>query len=234
MWGTPNGLPHCGTKLVPDEVFKDEKSYLTPYYGKPEMPQKGMAKHKVHKNNVISYHGCEYSLPSGSYKNTGGFVWVDIKGECMEIYDGETGKQVAAHRVSKEKGQYVLDPSHRKQRYVPMGKQEKAILEYCNYDTLAGIWLDNLRHDKVRYFKDNLRVLFSEMRHFEPSTLHRAFEKSLECGMYNAKGLISLCDRIGRRIPVRETGASQPQRLPEVIKEAPEKTDINQYNQYFS
>ena len=198
------------------------------------MPQKGMAKHKVHKNNVISYHGCEYSLPSGSYKNTGGFVWVDIKGECMEIYDGETGKQVAAHRVSKEKGQYVLDPSHRKQRYVPMGKQEKAILEYCNYDTLAGIWLDNLRHDKVRYFKDNLRVLFSEMRHFEPSTLHHAFEKSLECGMYNAKDLISLCDRIGRRIPVRETGASQPQRLPEVIKEAPEKTDINQYNQYFS
>lgn len=231
---TANGLPHCGTKLVPDEVFKDEKSYLTPYYGKPEMPQKGMAMYKVHKNNAISYHGCEYSLPSGSYKNTGSFVWVDIKGECMEIYDGETGKQVATHNISKDRGRYVLDPSHRKQRYVPMSKQEKAILEYCNYDILTGMWLDNLKHNKVRYFKDNLRVLFSEMWHFEPSTLHHAFEKSLECGMYNAKDLISLCDRIGRRIPVRATDNNQTQRLPEIIKEAPEKTDINQYNQYFS
>ncbi len=115
-----------------------------------------------------------------------------------------------------------------------MSKQEKAILEYCNYDILTGMWLDNLKHNKVRYFKDNLRVLFSEMWHFEPSTLHHAFEKSLECGMYNAKDLISLCDRIGRRIPVRATDNNQTQRLPEIIKEAPEKTDINQYNQYFS
>lgn len=60
-------LPHCGTKLVPDEVFKDEKLYLTPYYGKPEMQQKGMAKYKVHKNNAISYHGCEYSLHSRNF-----------------------------------------------------------------------------------------------------------------------------------------------------------------------
>ena len=52
--------------------------------------------------------------------------------------------------------------------------------------------------------------------------------------MYNAKDLISLCDRIGRRIPVRATDNNQTQRLPEIIKEAPEKTDINQYNQYFS
>lgn len=96
------------------------------------------------------------------------------------------------------------------------------------------MWLDNLKHNKVRYFKDNLRVLFSEMWHFEPSTLHHTFEKSLECGMYNAKDLISLCDRIGRRIPVRATDNNQTQRLPEIIKEAPEKTDINQYNQYFS
>ena len=89
---TANGLPHHGTKLVPDEVFKEEKSYLTPYYGKPEIPQRGMAMYKVHKNNAISYRGCEYSLPSGSYKNQNSFVWVDIKDECMEIYDGETGK----------------------------------------------------------------------------------------------------------------------------------------------
>jgi len=115
-----------------------------------------------------------------------------------------------------------------------MSKQEKAILEYCNYDPLAGMWLDNLKRDKLRYYKDNLRVLFTEMRHFEPSTLRRAFEKCIDCGMYNAKDLISLCDRIGKRIPVRDAGDGLARRLPEIINETPDRTDIKQYSQYFS
>lgn len=231
---TANGLPHHGTNLVPDEVFNEERPYLTPYYGKPEMPQKGMAMYKVHKDNAISYHGCEYSLPSGSYKNKSSFVWVNANGECLEIYDGETGKQLATHRISMETGMYVVDPAHRKRRHIPMSKREKAILEYCNHDTLTVIWLDNLKRGKSRYYSDNLRVLFSEMGHFEPSTLHHAFEKCIDCGMYNAKDLISLCDRIGRRIPARNASTDYARNLPEMIKEAPERTDIRQYNQYFS
>ena len=231
---TANGLPHHGTKLVPDEVFEEEKSYLTPYYGKPEMPQKGMVMYKVHKNNAISYHGCEYSLPSGSYKNQSSFVWIDVKESTLEIYDGETGKQVATHIISNERGKYVLDPSHRKQHRMALDKREQAILEYCNYDILAQLWLENLHKDKSRYYNDNVRVLSSEMRHFEPSTLHHAFEKSLDCSMYNAKDFISLCDRIGKRIPVRDTDPNRINRLPDILKDGPEKTDINQYNQYLS
>lgn len=231
---TANGLPHHGTKQIPDEVFAEEKAYLTPYYGKPEMPQKGMVMYKIHRNNAISYRGCEYSLPSGSYKNQGSFVWVDVKESALEIYDGETGKQIAKHMISDERGKYVLDPAHRRNHPISLSKREQAIMEYCNYDPLAQLWLENLRNDKSRYYHDNVRILSSEMRHFEPSTLHHAFEKSLDCSMYNAKDFITLCDRIGKRIPIRDAGAQSTSRLPEILNEAPEKTDIKQYNQYLS
>lgn len=231
---TANGLPHHGTKQVPDEVFSEEKEHLTPYYGKPDMPQKGMAMYKIHRNNAISYRGCEYSLPSGSYKNQSSFVWVDVNDSTLEIYDGETGKQIACHMISDERGKYVLDPAHRKSHPISLSKREQAIMEYCNYDPLAQLWLENLHKDKNRYYYDNVRILSSEMRHFEPSTLHYAFEKSLDCSMYNAKDFITLCDRIGKRIPIRDAGTRRTSKLPEILNEAPEKTDIKQYNKYLS
>ena len=52
--------------------------------------------------------------------------------------------------------------------------------------------------------------------------------------LYNAKDYLSLCDRIGKRIPVREHTSNHRKSLPEAVKETPEKTNINRYNQYFS
>ena len=231
---TANGLPHNTTKLVPDEVFKEEVSYLTPYVGKPEMPERCMQTYKVHKTNAFSYHGNTYSLPLGSYQNEDSKVWVNIESNRLEVYSMETGKRIAMHLISEEKGKYIVDSSHRKALPVSSSKRETSILEYCNYDSLAKLWLNNLKEDKPRYYKINLDKLASEMRHFDPSTLHTAFERCLDCGMYNAKDFISLCERIGRRMPIRDTDPSLVNRLPETIKETPEKTNINQYNQYFS
>ena len=231
---TANGLPHCGTKQVPDEVFKEERKYLKEYTGVPQMPERQMREYKVHKTNTISYCSNEYSLPSGSYKNPDSKVWVDIKEPYIDVYDKETGKQIAHHKISEERGKYILDPSHRIQHPVGMSEQEKEVLSYCNHDELAILWFNNLHKDKRRYYKDNLRYFARNMRHFEPSTLHRAFEKCLEAGMYNSKDFITLCDRIGKRIPVRESSASMLNNLPKAVKESPDKTSISNYKQYFS
>ena len=231
---TANGLPHCGTHLVPDEVFAEERKYLMSYNGIPKMPERQMREYKVHKTNAISYCGNEYSLPSGSYRNPDSRVWVDIKGAYLDMYDKETGKQVAHHLISNERGKYILDPTHRILHKVGVSDQEKDVLSYCNHDELAILWFKNLKDDKPRYYKDNLRYFAREMRHFEPSTLHRAFDKCLEAGMYNAKDFIALCDRIGRRIPVREPSALLHDALPDAVKESPEKTRISTYSQYFS
>ncbi|MCQ2233036.1 MAG: IS21 family transposase [Paludibacteraceae bacterium] len=230
---TANGLPHCGTRLVPDEVFEEERKHLAAYNGVPKMPERQMREYKVHKTNAISYCGNEYSLPSGSYRNPDSRVWVDIKGSCLYMYDKETGKQVAHHVISEERGKYIVDPSHRIRPKVGMSNQENDILSYCNHDELAIVWCKNLKADKPRYYRDNLRYFVREMRHFEPATLHGAFDKCLEAGMYNAKDFIALCDRIGKRIPIRESSELLHDILPDVVKESPEKTKISTYNQYF-
>ena len=198
------------------------------------MPERSMQAYKVHKTNAFSYHGNTYSLPTGSYQNEESKVWVNVNCNMLEAYSMETGKRIAMHIISEEKGKYIVDSTHRKVLPVSSGKREASILEYCNYDGLAKLWLDNLKEDKPRYYKSNLDKLASEMRHFDPSTLHAAFERSLDCGMYNAKDFISLCERIGKRMPIRDADPSIVNRLPETIKETPEKTNINQYSQYFS
>ncbi len=229
---TANGLPHNGTKQIPDEVFKEESMHLTPYTGTPSMPEKTMKEYKIHKNNAISYHGSEYSLPSGSYKGRSSFAWVSVKGDVIEIYDGETGKQLARHLLADEKGKYVLDPSHRKNHPVPMSRKEAAIIEYCNNDPLAAEWLENLKSHKRRYYMDNLRVFLAEMRYYDPSALHRAFEISLDRGMYNAKDLMTLCGRIGGKRPSYGSGSALRDSLPDMANETPDKTDITTYNKY--
>lgn len=80
------------------------------------------------------------------------------------MYDKETGKQVAHHLISNERGKYILDPSHRVLHTVGMSDQEKDVLSYCNHDELAILWFKNLKTDKPRYYKDNLRYFAREMQ----------------------------------------------------------------------
>lgn len=68
------------------------------------MPERGMREYTVRKTNVICYHGNTYGLPLGTYKNQSSKVWVDVKGQDLFIYDNDTGKQIAHHRISEERG----------------------------------------------------------------------------------------------------------------------------------
>jgi len=231
---TGNGLPHCGTRQVPDEVFEEEKTYLTRYYGTPMMPEKPIREYTVHKSNIIEYHGNSYSLPYGTYQGHETMVWLNEKDGNLEIYSKETGKQIVVHKISLERGKYILDPSQRIKHHIAREIQENEIMEYCNYDDLALAWMVNLNKSKPRYYKDNLRIFIKGMCHFKPSTLHHAFEKCLDSGMYNAKDFMTLCDRIGKRIPVREVNTFLHDNLPAAAKEIPEKTKITQYDQLFS
>lgn len=231
---TGNGLPHSSTKQVPDEVFSEEKHYLTPYIGTPTMPERCMREYTVHKSNIIDYHGNTYSVPNGTYRGQGTKVWVNVSGNTLEIYDTETGKQLSQSTIPEGRGHYIVDPSHRKVHHIQKDKLESEILEYCNFDSLALEWMIKLKADKERYYGLNLRELSKNMKHFTPNTLHLAFERSLDSGLYNAKEFISLCDRLGKRIPDRDLATSLDDNLPSAAKEKPEKTNLSAYTKFFS
>lgn len=231
---TANGLPHHATHLVPDDVFAEEKGYLTPYYGIPMMPERGMRACKVQKINTVCYKGNEYSLPSGTYKNPESKVWLEEKEGFLDLYDMESGKQVAHHGIPAGKGNYVKDPSHRKEVHISRDQHETTILEYCKYDELMFCWLTKVKEARPRYYMDALRTIGREITHYDQGTLHRALELCLDSGMYNARDFIRLCSRIGRYSPTKDESGSYKDSLPAVAKEQPDKTDINHYKQYFS
>ena len=215
-------------------MFEEERQHLTPYHGTPMMPARGMKMYRVHKTNTISYRGNLYSLPSGTYKSSSGNVWVDIRDGDLDMYDTETGKQIAHHKVSLDKGQYIKDPSHRVITHVTQNQYEANILEYCKHDDLAITWLVKVRDNKPRYYMSALRLLDKEIRYYGLDTLHRALELSIDRGMCNAKDFITLCGRIGKRISPRDTATPFKDNLPKVATERPDKADINHYNVYFT
>lgn len=231
---TANGLPHATTKLIPDEVFKEERLYLTPYHGTPALPERPMVEYAVHKHNIITFKGNDYSVPLGTYKGPGTKVWVNIKDGVLEIYDKESGKQITRYDIPEGKGHYLIKPEHRKLHHIQKDKLENEVLEYCGFDSLALEWMIKLKADKQRYYGQNLRALAKGMHDFEASTLHLAFERCLDSGLYNAKDFIALCDRLGRRISGRRPSGSPDGRLPASVTEMPEKTSISTYDKFFS
>jgi len=231
---TANGLPHTTTKLIPDEVFEEEKHYLTPYNGVPMLPERRMAEYTVHKSNIISYKGNDYSVPLGTYKGQGTKVWVNVKDDILETYDKESGKLISRCEIPEGKGHYIVNPEHRKVHHIAKDKLESEVLDYCGFDNLALEWMINLKADKPRYYGQNLRELARGMRDFEAPTLHLAFERSLNSGMYNAKDFIVLCGRLGKRIPNRKQSTQLDNQLRDVIKEKPEKTKLSSFDKYFS
>lgn len=232
---TANGLSHNGTKLIPDEVFKEEYQYLTPYIGTPAMPEREMRKYVVRKDNVIQYRGNFYSLPLGTYRGEKSFVWINICGNIMEIYDGETGKQIVQHTIDEDRGKFISNDAsaHRRQRK-SISKREALIQEYCNHDELLTIWLENLKQDKERYYYVNVLEFDKEMKHYDQATLHKALEICLDRGLYNAKDLMRLCEKIGEKHPIREHDETWKEKIQSIVNEVPNKTDIQYYNSIMS
>ena len=229
---TANGLVHNGTKLVPDEVFKEEQKHLMPYYGIPMFPARKIEEYCVRKDNTILYHGNFYSVPTGTHENRYTKIWVNENEDFLELYNKETGKQIARHKTCNDKGQFIVDRNHRRKPLPNREEIENKTINYLGRDCLAITWLDNLYKDKPRYYKSNLNYLNKNIEFITSDTLHKAFEICLDKGVYNAKDLINLCDRLSKRkIVVSEN--SIVNNLPEAALQIPKKTNINNYKTIF-
>jgi transposase len=231
---TANGLPHSTTKLVPDEVFQEERKYLETYYGSPVHPQEGMKEYLVRNDNTINFRSHFYSVPTGTFHGSGTFVWVNVKDVHIEIYSNDTGKQICWHPISVMPGEAVLDESHHLPK-VPCRKElENYILSYLDGNVIVAMWLENLYRDKPRYYRANISRLNSEIESFYPETMIRAFEMCLDKGVYNANDLVNLCERMSGRIPREPHALSIAELLPESLLIGPERTSMNDYKSIFS
>ena len=235
---TGNGSLHHGIFRIPAEVFAEEKSSLRPYYGTPVAPREELRRYKVRKDNTVCYRCSFYTVPSGTYRDASTQVEAEEADGRLLVYSIETGKQIASHAVSPEKGQLVSDPTHKPLRSADVPEKEKQITDRVGDCETVSLFLADLAADKPRYYRKNLQLIIRSMDDYSRQTLREAILTCLDRRVYNAKVLMEVAESVRKRKgePPRAVKApsgtqQEPHRDAAAIQ--PQKTDISVYSQYF-
>lgn len=231
---TANGTEHRGIRRIPADVFAIEKNHMRPYTGTPSLPEQSMEQRVVRQDNTIMFEGCFYSVPSGTYRGRDSFVYVEQKDGTVGIYAPESGKTIATHPYSREKGIFVRNFNHQRHPSVSRDEYRKLVEGILPPIEEAAIWLDRMEADKKRYMRDNLRVLERESYRYDSDTLTYALRVCLEARVYNARMLMDVAEgeRIRRKKPLLARPLDMEGTLPEgmVGSSTPERSDISTYD----
>ena len=232
---TANGNVHASTKVVPSEVFKKEKHYLKPYMGTPTHPQVEMKTYYVRKDNTINYKGNYYTLPTGTYHGHNTLVYIHQHNTEVHLFDKETGKTLAIHTLSLEKGKLVRNSSHLRDNTSSLQSLEDKVKNSLGQSTLVDEYLDKLHRDKSRYYRDNLSLIERNLFIFSNEIMQKAFSFCLEKGVYNASVLIDVAKSLQK-----QAGETSPEAIITLHRKknriddmVPQKTDINVFNTFF-
>ena len=219
-------------------MFAEEKSSLRPYYGTPVAPREELRRYKVRKDNTVCYRCSFYTVPSGTYRNASTQVEAEEVDGRLLVYSIETGKQIASHAVSQEKGQLVSDPAHKPLRGADVPEKEKQITDRVGDSDTVGLFLADLAADKPRYYRKNLQLIIRSMEDYSRDTLREAILTCLDRRVYNAKVLMEVAESVRKRNGEPPRAVKVPsgaQQAPHCDAAAiqPQKTDISVYSQYF-
>jgi len=183
---TGNGKKHEITKKVPAEVFTLEKEHLLPV---PELFEKNSSDtiltYAVRKNNIVLYKQNRYQVPKGTY-TPGKEVKLVLMASKINIVDIETDELIVSHHISTKQGELVkiIHPerdihnsvdSIYERAFATLGKTEN-----------AKIFLDNIRKEKVRYYKDQLGVIINITPSYEPEVITEAVDYCVLRSLWSA------------------------------------------------
>lgn len=205
---TANGTEHHGTRRIPSEVFVHEKEWLTPYTGTPSLPEQDMEQRVVRQDNTVMFDGSFYTVPSGTYRGRDTQVYVERKDGMVNIYSTESGKTIASHPYSRDKGSLVRNFNHLRHPSVSLDDYRKLVEKMLPDVDAASEWLDRVQQDKKRYFRDHLRVLERESYRYDGQTLACALQTCLDAGAYNARMLMDVAE--GERIRMKKPLQARP------------------------
>ncbi len=233
---TANSTEHHGIRRVPSDEFEREKTYLMPYKGVPTVPCEKLVPHHVRKDNVINYRGNYYTVPTGTYRGHQTQVYLEEKEGRLYIYSHDTGKTLASHKISVDKGRLISNTSHRRDREASLNDYESSVRKELPRNAVVDQYLSQLRVHKARNYRDNLQFIARRHGAYSNATLTQAFTQCLEAGVFNGCRLMEVaeCLRVhngGALIEVRTETEPLPQA--DTSGMTPEKTDISTFNTLF-
>ena len=234
---TANGTEHHGIHRVPAEEFRQEKPCLLAYNGVPSPPVEQMRTYHVRKDNVITYHGNYYTVPTGTYRGRETTVQVSEKDGRLDIFSVDTGKVIATHRVRMDKGRTVRNTSHLRDREALLDDYQSQVRALLPQDDVVDAYLEALRRDKPRTCRDNLTAIKrGAVRHSAP-TLTEAISTCLQYGVLNGYDLMHVAEAIRKKkgeAPLAcEQTAPKALAAPSMDGMTPERTDMSTFTPLF-
>jgi hypothetical protein len=195
---------HHGIREIPAKLFEIEQEWLVPYHGTPSLQEEDMESRTVRKDNTIMFEGNFYSVPSGTYCGPDSEVFIEKKDGMINIYSKETGKTIAAHPLSLNKGKTVSNHNHRRLYNVDIEEYKTKALAMLPHTENASRWIERVYELKVRYVRDNLKVLEMKSEQYSQETMSLAIDKCMELNVFNANTLMEVAEalRISRNEPM--------------------------------
>jgi hypothetical protein len=159
---TANYLPHNYTKTAPQEAFREEAGYLSPYRPLAINTPPEMKKYLLRKHNVINYRSNFYTLPEGTYKGPGSFVLVKTEVGKIFIYD-KNEQMITSHVISQEQGKTISNTHHKRDTSKSLDEMAHKIGESFTEKSLIDDYLDKIRHKYPRYTRDHFQTLLKAL-----------------------------------------------------------------------
>lgn len=159
---TANHLPHNYTKIAPQEAFREEAQYLSPYVPLAINTQPKMKKYTVRKTNVIAYKSNFYTLPEETYKGAGSFVLVRNEDGKIFIYD-KHDKLITSHVISDEKGKTISNTHHKRDTSKSLDEMAQKIVECFTDKPLIEDYIAKIRQKYPRYTRDHFQALLKAL-----------------------------------------------------------------------
>lgn len=188
---TGNYKVHHNTKKRPIEMHALEKPHLQQVSGTYifENVSRNIITRKIHKDNVIRFDGNRYSVPLGTFKNgEDNLVDVYVEGNYLYIQQGKTGPVLAKHTLSKDKGNIITLPAHRKRSRTKREKMIEKIYRKVSNPTLVSWLIEELTKQYPRHLIDQLKVVLNVIEH-HPSSVEEAIQTMKRLKMNSAHEL---------------------------------------------
>jgi len=205
---TGNYMEHGTTKLCPKQQWELEKDHLKSY--KPveiDLPKGTL--YTVRKNNSISYKSNFYSLPQGTYKNSGSEVRVAEDNGTL-IISLPDGGELCRHKKCNGKGKTISNTDHKRNKIDKVNKLIEQTASVFSDNLTAKEFLNCIKKEKPRYVRDQLALIEKHAGECPQSVLDEALTYCIENKIHSAVDFISVAKKIGGDLDKNELPNEKP------------------------
>lgn len=201
---TANAMVHGMTQKQPAAEWETEKAFLNPYvaYELRARPQP----YTLRKDNTVSWKGCFYSVPAGTYKGRGSKVAVHTEDGCIIISDLQ-GKEICRHTIAVGKGQKITNTDHHRNKETAINELIELVCAQLDNAQQGRAMLAAIRLHKPRYIRDHITVVRQCIEKNDKQIINKALDYCCANHVTSAIDFKSVVEQYSR------SATAQPQPL---------------------